>query len=251
MRNQRDHQPCPGILLGSTGPKLGNELVDTGFCGFNKYRIPYDSLLDKFSSIDSQGKFVSNITNGNERFAISLGSLLEGRIAVTGLTQTVMANALCIASRYAAIRHQFGSPGKTEESILNYQLVYYRLVPSLADNFAFKICSHELARRWNDLQPELLNKNSSRLTENHAILAIMKPLSSWNAHGHIQRLREVMGAHGYSRFSLIGFLRDCNEANLTWEGDNNVLLQQGTKFLVDNYLKYQRTKQIEYDVGNS
>ena len=57
-----------------------------------------------------------------------------------------------------------------------------------------------------------------------------------------------MGANGYSRFSLIGFFRNINDTNLTWEGDNNVLLQQGTKFLIDNYKKILLGKEIEFKV---
>jgi len=90
--------------------------------------------------------------------------------------------------------------------------------------------------------------NSNNVIENHAILSALKPLSTWNSHFHIQRLREVMGAHGYSRFSLMGFFRDTNDANLTWEGDNSVLLQQATKFLISNYRKYLKGKKIDFKV---
>ena len=152
LRDKRDHQAYPGVVIGSTGPKIGNELIDTGFVGFNNYRIPLDNLLDKFSSVSEQGNFNSKIDNFTVRFALSMGTLLEGRVLVCGLAQTLMANALCIAGRYVAIRKQFGSDYNKENSILRYQLVQHRIIPALADNFAFKICSHKLTQKWIELQ---------------------------------------------------------------------------------------------------
>lgn len=46
-----------------------------------------------------------------------------------------------------------------------------------------------------------------------------------------------MGGHGYSRFSMIGALRNNNDINTTWEGDNTVLQQQTAKFILDNFQK--------------
>ena len=57
-----------------------------------------------------------------------------------------------------------------------------------------------------------------------------------------------MGANGYSKFSLMGFFKNTNEVNLTWEGDNNVLLQQATKFLLDNYSIYLKGKSVQFGV---
>jgi len=54
----------------------------------------------------------------------------------------------------------------------------------------------------------------------------------------------MMGGHGYSSYNKLGVLINDNEVNSTWEGDNNVLLQQATKITLDNLQKLMKGKPI-------
>lgn len=63
----------------------------------------------------------------------------------------------------------------------------------------------------------------------------MKAYSSWNSQNRIQQLREMMGGFGYSKFTKIGAIRDNNDVVATWEGANQILIQQGAKYLLDAF----------------
>ena len=54
----------------------------------------------------------------------------------------------------------------------------------------------------------------------------------------------MVGGHGYSSLSKLGVLYNDNDVNNTWEGDNNVLYQQATKYVLDNAQKVLKVKPI-------
>lgn len=87
LRDKSNHIPYPGIIIGDCGPKVGNEVIDNGFIGFNNYRIPREALLDRYSQVSQEGIFSSPISNPDTRFATVLGALEEGRITIAASAQ--------------------------------------------------------------------------------------------------------------------------------------------------------------------
>lgn len=65
----------------------------------------------------------------------------------------------------------------------------------------------------------------------------------------MQQLREVMGGHGYSRFNMIGSYRNNNDINITWEGDNTLLLQQASKFILTAFKHKMQGKEVKHKVN--
>ncbi|KAI1292482.1 Peroxisomal acyl-coenzyme A oxidase 3 [Halotydeus destructor] len=87
-------------------------------------------------------------------------------------------------------------------------------------------------------------------SEIHAISCAGKAVCSWLTRDGIQEAREACGGHGYLRASRFGQLRDDHDPNNTYEGDNNVLLQQTANFLVRLYDdKLTKGKKIVTQLG--
>lgn len=64
---------------------------------------------------------------------------------------------------------------------------------------------------------------------------MLKVKTAWTATEAIRESRQMMGGHGFSAYSKMGALYSNNDVNNTWEGDNNVLIQQTTKYVMDNF----------------
>ncbi|XP_054713813.1 peroxisomal acyl-coenzyme A oxidase 3-like [Uloborus diversus] len=237
IRDPKTHLPYPGITVGDMGPKLGLQGIDNGFMTFQNYRIPRESLLSRTGDVTPDGRYVTPYKDPNKRFGASLGSLSLGRMGILSVSVANLQMCLPIAIRYSAIRKQFGPQGEEEVPILEYQLHQYRLLPYLAATYTL----YHFVSRFND---ELINiqmkiifgektsELSDQVGEFHALCSAAKPVITWTARDAIQECREACGGHGYLQASGFGHLRNDNDANCTYEGDNNVLLQQTSNYLL-------------------
>lgn len=81
----------------------------------------------------------------------------------------------------------------------------------------------------------------------HAISSVLKAKSSWFASDVIRECRQMMGGSGYSSYSRLGSMYHDNDINKTWEGDNTVLLQQGTKFVLEAAQNLTKGQPIEIE----
>lgn len=87
---------------------------------------------------------------------------------------------------------------------------------------------------------------SQSVSEIHALVSSSKPLVTWTARDAIQEAREACGGHGYLKASNLGDLRNNHDASCTYEGDNNVLGQQAS-----NWLLRQWTGPVESPIGSA
>ncbi|XP_030555527.1 peroxisomal acyl-coenzyme A oxidase 3 isoform X1 [Drosophila novamexicana] len=235
IRDERTLLPFPGVTVGDLGEKIGLNGIDNGFVMFNQYRIPKANLLSKTGDIDAQGNYSSPIKDQRKRLGASLGALSTGRVNITAITYVALSKAICIATRYSASRRQFGpSDSQLEWPVIEYQSQQYRLMPHLAATIALRVATLWIGKANVDMTIRgMMGEDTSKEgMEIHAISSAMKPCATWAARDGIQECREACGGHGYLRASGLGDLRNDNDANCTYEGENNTLIQQASNWLI-------------------
>ena len=78
-----------------------------------------------------------------------LGTLVQGRICISGASVSAAKTALTIAVRYGLRRRQFGPERRPEVPILDYRTQQRRLMPLLAKTYALHFAQDELAERFH------------------------------------------------------------------------------------------------------
>src|SRR3954452_9793513 len=118
----RDEQcnPLPGVRIEDCGAKLGLNGVDNGRLYVDHVRCPRENLLDRYAQVGEDGTYVSAIENHTRRFFTMIGTLIQGRISVSGAAVSATKVALTIAVRRALERRQFGVPGAEEALLMDY-----------------------------------------------------------------------------------------------------------------------------------
>ncbi|XP_063238465.1 peroxisomal acyl-coenzyme A oxidase 3-like isoform X2 [Bacillus rossius redtenbacheri] len=226
--------PHAGVVVGDLGEKVGLNGIDNGFVMFDNYRVPRENLLNKTGDVTPDGAYVTPINDPRKRFGAVLGNLSAGRVSIIGSCTQYLTKAMTIAVRYSAVRRQFGPSDDEELPVIEYQLQQWRVFPYLAAAYAFINFSNFFTSVMMDF-----SKNSGRTedmmtlgAEIHGLSSGAKPLCAWLARDGIQECREACGGHGYLKAAGLGDLRNNNDACCTYEGENSVLVQQNSNWLL-------------------
>jgi acyl-CoA oxidase len=217
-------QPLPGVIIEDNGLKLGLNGVDNGRIWFRNARVPKIELLNRFAEVTDDGQYRSNIKSNNSRFFTMIGALVNGRITMALAANSMAKSALTIAIRYTARRRQFGG-GIQETLVLDYPATQRRLIPLLANAYAFDFAVKRLVR-VRDQSPS----TGARPIE--SLAAGIKAFSTWTAIHTIQVCRESCGGEGYMFANRFAALKADADIFTTFEGDNTVLMQLVAKNLL-------------------
>ncbi|KAL1412264.1 hypothetical protein Q8F55_000007 [Vanrija albida] len=252
IRDLDTHEPLPNIYVGDIGPKFGYNSMDNGFLLLNQVKIPHINMLGRFSTVDPQTSEYRRIGAPT----LVYGTLTYIRSMIVLESGASLARGVTIAVRYAAVRRQFqdrdaeaaGVPGETP--VLNYKMVQVRLLPLLAATYALHFTGRNMIELYNRNQevmkknlaaqaaskgspgPEELQPGAELLADLHATSCGLKALSSTIAIDGLEMCRRACGGHGYSSYSGIGTWYSDYLPTVTWEGDNYMLTQQVSRYLL-------------------
>lgn len=196
--------------------------------------------MSKIGDVTPEGIYISPIENPDKRLVLILGALSGGRAGFATTAQFNMSRALTIALRYAACRRQFAPDDNSEEiPILEYQTHQYRLLPYLATTYAMHYYAKWILINYSEMMHKMQSGESDSFLamEIHVITCVGKAICTWVAQDCIQVCRECCGGHGYLKSAGLGELRNSNDASCTYEGDNTVIIQQ-----LSNWLLFIRNK---------
>jgi acyl-CoA oxidase len=229
------NRPCPGVRIEDCGEKEGLNGVDNGRLWFDDVRVPRDALLDRYGAVAPDGTYTSPIENETKRFFTMLGTLIAGRISVSGAALSATTLAQTIAVRYSLGRRQFHAPGSDQEVILlDYLQHQRRLLPALATTYALHFAQESVVTTLYELSSQTVGAERERRTL-EALAAALKVATTWHATTTIQTCREACGGAGYLSVNQLPQLKADTDVFTTFEGDNTVLLQLVARGLLTNY----------------
>ncbi|KAF5729829.1 putative acyl-CoA oxidase [Tripterygium wilfordii] len=232
LRSLDDHLPLPGITIGDIGMKFGNgayNTMDNGVLRFDHVRIPRDQMMMRVMQVTREGKCVRSSVPRQ----LIYGTMVFVRQTIVSGASSALSRAVCIATRYSAVRRQFGPQnGGVETQVIDYKTQQNRLFPLLAAAYAFRFVGEWLKWLYTDVNQRLQANDFSTLPEAHACTAGLKSLTTSFTADAIEECRKLCGGHGYLCSSGLPELFAVYVPTCTYEGDNVVLLLQVARFLM-------------------
>lgn len=224
----------PGVGSEDDGVKGGLNGIDNGRLHFTHVRIPRTNLLNRYGDVAPDGTYSSPIESPGRRFFTMIGTLVQGRVSLDGSAVKAMMAALTIAIRYGSERRQFPGASGRETVLMDYGLHQRRLIPRLAETYAMAFASERLLTVFDEVFSGAKDTDENR-EDLETLAAAFKPLSTWAALDTLQEAREATGGAGFiAKNRLVGLRADL-DIYVTFEGDNNVLLQLVGKRLLTDY----------------
>ncbi|MDF2849098.1 MAG: acyl-CoA dehydrogenase, partial [Oerskovia sp.] len=232
----------PGIGGEDDGLKGGLNGIDNGRLHFDHVRVPRTNLLNRYGDVAPDGTYSSDIASPGRRFFTMLGTLVQGRVSLDGAAAWASAIGLIIAITYGNQRRQFDSgSGTPEVTLLDYGKHQRRLLPRLATTYAEIFAHDEFLQKFDGVFSGALDTDADR-EDLETLAAALKPLSTWHALDTLQEAREACGGQGFLFENRLVGLRADLDIFVTFEGDNNILLQLVGKRLLADYARQFKGK---------
>ena len=232
-----DGRYLPGVGGEDDGLKGGLNGIDNGRLHFTEVRVPRTHLLNRYGDVAEDGTYSSPIASPGRRFFTMLGTLVQGRVSLAQSAAGASFLGLHGAIAYAEQRRQFNATDdEREELLLDYQNHQRRLIDRLARTYADQFSANELLEKFDHVFSAEEATDDDR-QELETFAAAIKPLTTWHALDTLQECREATGGMGFMARNRLTQMRADLDIYVTFEGDNNVLLQLVGKRLLTDYSK--------------
>eukprot|EP01130_Rhizamoeba_saxonica_P014844 TRINITY_DN6526_c0_g1_i1.p1 TRINITY_DN6526_c0_g1~~TRINITY_DN6526_c0_g1_i1.p1 ORF type:complete len:604 (-),score=113.21 TRINITY_DN6526_c0_g1_i1:15-1826(-) len=227
LRDLDTHIPLPGIVVGDIGPKMGFNTTDNGYLRLHQVTIPRENMLSQHFSISRDGKYFPA-----PKPEVLYGAMLRTRAGIAIGCGYNLAKACTIATRYSAVRKQFqkNKDDPAETPVIEYLSQQYRVFPHIATAYGIIFTSRYIVDIMGRLEEDM-----SVLPEAHISSAGLKSLLSKISIEGIESCRLACGGHGYSEFSGLPSIFKTSVHLNTAEGENWLMTQQTSKFLLKLY----------------
>lgn len=227
LRDKRGND-APGVQTADCGVKMGLNGVDNGRIWFTNCRIPRKNMLSAMSQVAPDGTYTSSLPSPDARFSAQLAALTGGRVGIAISAVSIGMLGLAIAVRYSLSRRAFSpAPGAPEVPLMYYTSQQKRLMVPLASAYVYTFCSQDLRALWYaSIESGIVSR------EVHSLSAGFKAMFTWYMQGALQNAREACGGQGYKSDNRIAVLKADRDIMLTFEGANDVMMQQVAKGLL-------------------
>ena len=232
VRDINYHEPLKGVAIGDIGPKYGYAPMDNAYMLFDKFRIPHSAMLSRYCKVDPTTNEYTKPVNPSVIF----GTMTYVRSNIVMHARLVLARAVTVAIRYAAIRRQFqdrdGGGTDPEVAIIDYPTVQIRILPLLATTFALHYSGEAMGDLYKRSRETIEGGNFSALADVHSTSSGLKSLCTGLAADGIETCRRSMGGHGYGGGSGLVQASSDYLSKPTVEGDNWMITQQVASYLI-------------------
>lgn len=238
-----DGNTCPNVRIADCGHKIGLNGVDNGRIWFDNVRIPRENILNSVADVSPDGKYLSAIKDPDQRFGAFMAPLTSGRVTIAVSAIYMAKISLATAIRYSLTRRAFSiSPNGDEVLLLDYPSHQRRLLPLLAKTYAMSFAGNYLKLLYVRRTPQLIKTL-------HVVSSGFKAILTWHNMRTLQECREACGGQGLKTENRIGQLKGEYDVQSTFEGDNNVLMQQVSKALLAEYVAAKRKNKPFKELG--
>lgn len=93
-----------GVEINDMGMKMGLNGIDNGALKFHNVRVPRVNMMNRYSDVDEQGNFRSDIKGIQQRFFKVTERLLSGRLCIASMTLGGLKSMIYFTIKYSKQR---------------------------------------------------------------------------------------------------------------------------------------------------